>query len=76
MPVTEINRVIEDFNMLSFDEKEYVAALIRNQFIEYRREQILQKADEARKDLKHGNVKSGSLQDLYKDFEDDGSEME
>jgi len=40
MPATEINRVIEEFNLLSLDEKEYVAEMIHKQLIEYRREQI------------------------------------
>ncbi len=71
MPTTEINRVIEGFNLLPLDEKEYVANIIHKQFIEYRREQILQRANDARNDLKQGNVKCGSLQDLYKDLEDD-----
>jgi len=71
MPTTEINRVIEGFNLLPLDEKEYVADMIQKQLIEYRREQILQKAKDARNDLKQGNIKSGSLEDLYKDLEDD-----
>ena len=76
MPTTDINRVIEGFNLLSLDEKEYVAGMIHKQLIEYRREQILQRANDARNDLKQGNVKSGSLQDLYKDLEDDKNDME
>lgn len=71
MPATEINRVIEEFNLLSLDEKEYVAEMIHKQLIEYRREQIFHQAKDARKDFTQGNVKSGSLQDLYKDLEDD-----
>ena len=71
MPTTEINRVIDGFNLLTLDEKEYVSGMIYKQFLEYRREQILQQANDARNDLKHGNVKRGSLQELYKDLEDD-----
>ncbi|QTA82153.1 Uncharacterized protein dnl_45200 [Desulfonema limicola] len=73
MPTTEINRVIEGFNLLPPEEKEYVAQMIHRQFIEYRREEILQQAKEAMNDFKQGNVKSGSLQDIYKDLEDDES---
>ena len=71
MPTTEINRVIEGFHLLSLDEKEDVADMINKQFIDYRREQIFQQANDARNDLKQGNVKSGSFQELYKDL--DGS---
>jgi hypothetical protein len=71
MATNEINRVIEEFNLLPLDEKEYVADLIKKQLIEYRREEILLHAKEARNDLKAGRVKTGSLQDLYKDLEDD-----
>lgn len=71
MPTTEINRVIEGFHLLSLDEKEYVADIIHKQLIEYRREQILRQAKDARNDFKTGHVKKGSLHDLYKDLEDD-----
>ena len=71
MSTTEINRVIEGFNLLSMDEKEYVADMIHKQLIEYRREQIVKRANDARNNLKQGNVKSGSLEDLYRDLEND-----
>lgn len=71
MGSTDINKVIEEFHLLSMDEKEYVADLINKQLIESRREQIAQRAAEARKNLEKGNVKSGSFQDLYEDIEED-----
>ena len=71
MSKTEINRVIEGFNLLSMDEKEYVADMIHKQLVEYRREQIVKRANDARNNLKQGNVKSGSLEDLYRDLEND-----
>jgi len=71
MGTTDINKVIEEFNLLPMDEKEYVADLINKQLIEFRREQIAHRAAEARKNLEKRNVKSGSFQDLYEDIEND-----
>jgi hypothetical protein len=71
MTTTEMNRVIEGFNLLSFDEKEYIADIIQKQLIEYRREQIADRAAEARENFKKGKVKTGSVKDLFRDLEND-----
>ncbi|MBC8394848.1 MAG: hypothetical protein H8E17_20055 [Deltaproteobacteria bacterium] len=71
MGATDINKVIEVFNLLPMDEKEYVADVLNKQLIEFRREKIANRADEARKNLKEGDVKSGTFQDLYEDLEND-----
>ncbi len=74
MPTMEINRVLENFNDLPLDEKEYVADLIKKQITEFRRERILQRAKEAGKDFKAGKVNRGTVHDLYRDLEDAGVE--
>jgi len=64
-----LSKLIDDFNGLSFEDREYALELIRKQFVEAKREAILKRAKEAEGNLKKGRVKRGSLQDLMKDLE-------
>jgi hypothetical protein len=73
MPVgtTTLNRLIEDFNELPFEDREYAVELIRKQLIEAKRERIAGRAKEAMSNLKKGKVKRGSVEDFLKDLEND-----
>ncbi len=68
---TEINRVIDSFNALPLEEKEYVADMLAKQLIELRREEIARRAMEAEHNYNTGKVKKGNLRDLYEDLEND-----
>jgi hypothetical protein len=71
METTSLNRLIEDFNELPFEDREYAVELIRKQLIEAKRERIADRAKEAMSNLKKGKVKRGSSEDLLKDLEND-----
>jgi hypothetical protein len=71
METTSLNRLIEDFNELPFEDREYAVELIRKQLIEAKRERIVGRAKEAMLNLKKGKVKRGSGEDLLKDLEND-----
>ena len=71
MGTTSLNRLIEDFNELPFEDREYAVELIRKQLIEAKRERIAGRAKEAMSNLKKGKVKRGSGEDLLKDLEND-----
>ncbi len=71
MKIAEVNKLIEDFNSLHLEEKEFAVEIIRKAYAEAAREGILANARKAQKNLKKGNVKKGSLKDLYKDLEND-----
>lgn len=58
-------------NSLHLEEKEFAMEIIRRAYAEAAREGILANARMATKNLKKGNVKRGSLKDLYKDLEND-----
>jgi hypothetical protein len=66
-----INKVIDDFNHLPPEDKEYVAEIIRKQLIDIKREQIAERAKEARMNLVRGASKEGTLKDLMEDLERD-----
>jgi hypothetical protein len=69
MKAANINTVIENFNSLLLDEKEYAVEIIKKVYAEAAREALLTKATKASQNLKKGKVKKGNLKDLYKDLE-------
>ncbi len=71
MKAANINTVIENFNSLLLDEKEYAVEIIKKVYAEAAREALLSKANKASQNLKKGKVKKGNLKDLYKDLEND-----
>jgi len=71
MKTDGINKVIENFNSLLLEEKEFAVEIIRKAYAEAAREGILANARKAEKNKKKVKVKKGSLKDLYKDLEND-----
>jgi hypothetical protein len=66
-----LNRIIDDFNELPFEDREYAIELIQKQLIEAKRERIVRRLKEAETNLKRGRVKRGTVGDLLKDLEND-----
>ncbi len=71
MDTTILNKVIDDFKVLSIEDKEYAIELIRKQLIEAKRESLNKREKEAMTNLKRGLVKKGTVKELYKDLESD-----
>jgi len=71
MKVATVNKIIEDFNRLPLDDKEYAAEVIKKQLIEAKRLAIAKRAKEAMANLRKGNSKIGNIKELYKDLESD-----
>ena len=68
---TVLNKLIDDFNELPFEDREYALELIQKQLVEAKRDAILRRAKEAESNLKKGRVKKGSVQELVRDLESD-----
>jgi len=66
-----LNRIIDDFNELPFEDREYAIELIQKQLIEAKRERIVRRVKEAETNLRKGKVKRGTMEDLFKDLEND-----
>ena len=64
-----LGKLIEEFNLLPLDEKEYAVDIIEKQLIEAKRGALAKRAKRATANLKKGAVKRGTLKDLYKDLE-------
>ena len=71
MKTTSINRVIDDFNSLVLEEKEFALDLIRKILIESKRESLFSRGRKADSNFRKGKVKKGTVKDLYKDLEND-----
>ncbi len=66
-----LNKIIEEFNHLPLDDKEYAIEVIRKQLIEAKRAAIAKRAKEAMVNFRKGNSKIGDIKELYKDLESD-----
>lgn len=71
MSSTTLNRLIEDFEELPLEDKEFALELIQKQLIEAKRESIVRRAKEAESNARKGEVKRGSIEDLFRDLEND-----
>lgn len=71
MKNTGINKVIQDFNSLVLEEKEFALEIIRKMLIESHRESLLKRAQIANGNYNKGKVKHGTPKDLYSDLEND-----
>jgi hypothetical protein len=68
---TSINEILDKYDELSYEDKEYVIDILNKRIIEYRRMQISKRGEEAVKNYQEGNSKIGSAEDLFKDLEND-----
>ena len=68
---SKIGRVMEEFEQLPHEEKEYVVEIFRKQMVEERRESLSVRAAEAKENYRLGNIKRGTIEDLQKDLDDD-----
>jgi len=66
-----VRDVIEEFGHLPYEEKEYVAEILRKQLAEERRERLSKRVAEAKSNYKKGEVKRGTIEELRKDLEND-----
>ena len=68
---SNLSNVIEEFGHLPYEDKEYVAEVLRKQLAEEKRERLSKRVAEAKSNYKKGEVKRGTIEDLRKDLEND-----
>lgn len=66
-----LNKLIEDFNYLTLEDKEYALEIIKKQLIEAKRNAIAKRVKEAMSNFKKNQIKAGTVRELYKDLESD-----
>lgn len=71
MASVTLNKFIEDFITLPLEEKEYLLDIKKKQLIEAKRDSIAERTTECLNNLAKGEVKRGTVKDLYEDLEND-----
>ena len=71
MKTTEINKLVENFDHLTLDDKEYAIDVLKKQIIDDRRFSIAKMAKKTLSNHIKGLTKNGTVKDLYKDLECD-----
>ncbi len=66
-----VNNLLEEFQKLPLDDKEYLTEIMLKQIREVKRESLVARVSEARESYNQGKSKSGSLKDLMEDLEND-----
>ena len=65
-----LDKILEEAEHLEFDDREYLLNILSKRQIELRRIEISKRVKEALKAYKEGNIKSGKLEELWKDLND------
>jgi hypothetical protein len=71
MSTATVNKLIEEFNLLPLDDKEYATEVMKKQLIEAKREAIARRAKTAMASFRTKMAKRGTVKELYKDLESD-----
>lgn len=71
MNTTSLNEILDTFNRLPLEDKEYAADVINKQLVEAKRDALARRVKHAEGSLKKGAVKKGALKELYEDLEND-----
>jgi hypothetical protein len=66
-----IDQVIDNFNRLEIDEREFAFELMKKQLVEARRAVIAQRSRQALRSAKAGKTKKGTVEDLKRDLDSD-----
>jgi len=67
--MSSIMEVIENWEELDLEDKEFSFELMKKGLIEIKRSSLEDRIKEAKKNYTEGNVKIGSSKDLFKDLE-------
>lgn len=68
MRTPDVKTVIEQFDALPWEEKEYAAGIILKAYTEAAREALVARIKTAERNAKAGKVRKGRLSDLRKDL--------
>ena len=69
MQSTTISDIIENFDSLSIEDKEYAKEIIEKNLIESKREKLVSRVNEAKLNYEAYKVKRGGLKELKEDLD-------
>jgi hypothetical protein len=68
---SSLNELIDTFNHLPLEDKEYAVDVIKKQLIEAKRDALASRIKKAEGSLKKGAIKKGTIKTLFEDLEND-----
>ena len=69
--LTQLDNIVEEFSQLNLENQEYIINIFQNQIREKKRDGFLAEVSQAESNFANGNYKSGSIDDLLADIDDD-----
>jgi len=69
--LTQLDNIVEEFSQLNLENQEYIVNILQNQVREKKREIFLAEVTQAESNFKNGSFKSGNIDDLLADIDDD-----
>jgi hypothetical protein len=66
--IVSLNEVLEETEHLDLDDREYLLDILSKRLVELKRQMLSHRIKEAEKAYKAGKVKTGKLDDLWKDL--------
>ncbi len=71
MQTNDVNDIIESYDNLPIEDKEYLSELIQKNLTESKRAVLIDRIRDAEVNYSKGNVKRGDAKELLKDLEND-----
>lgn len=71
MGTATMNKLIQEFNLLPLDDKEYAADVMKKQLIDAKRDAIARRSKTAMAGFRKKMTKRGTVKELYRDLESD-----
>lgn len=68
---TDMDQLLDEFQKLPLEDKEYLTEIIQKRLIESRRDYLAARISEARENYSRGETKSGSIKELLEDLDND-----
>jgi len=72
---TKFNEILDKVEKMPLDDQNLVIEILRNRYIEFRREEILKNAQGTLEEYKSGLTSHGKVADLLKDIETDEPDL-
>ncbi len=72
---TKFNEILDKVEKMSLEDQNLVIEILRNRYIEIRREEILKNAQRSLEEYKSGKTSQGKVADLLKDMETDETDL-
>jgi fibrillarin-like rRNA methylase len=75
MNTNAVNKVIDDFENLSLEDKEYITEILQKNLVEQKRAYLEERIKEAEENFRTGSARIGSVHELIEELRADGPDL-